>query len=964
MMSPAVSDPSPVRLDRRWLLAVLALAALYFASARLGLQLAMPGGHVAPLWPAAGVALAVIYLRGWRLWPGIWLGSCATNFWDFSERALGLPAALGVAALLALGASAAALAGAALLQRFLHGRNPLERLRDVGGFMALGGLAGCLPSATLGVAALGLTGIVPRAGFGTTWLTWWLGDVTGVFIVAPLLLAWMGSRPKTTPPNRLELAACFLALAGAGIWVFLANETGRPLAFLAVPPLVWAAARFGPRGAATALGLLALLAVWGTIHRAGPFNAVPRDDALLLLELFLAAITLTALGIAAIVAERTRAQLAQRQALGDLEARVAERTATLAQSEAQARAHLAEAQRARAALLSILEDERSAETRLRASEARFRAIFEQAPLGIAEGEIETGRFVAVNQRYADIVGYTRGELLTLNFKDYTHPDDLPANMAEFRRLATGQIKGFHLEKRYRRKDGSIVWANLTVVNLETEGHPSRHALVVIDDITERKRAEAAIRASEERLRIVTDNARVGLVIVDRERRYVYANATYARIFGVAADQIVGLRVADLLEREYEMQVRPRLDRAFQGERVAFELSRKVAGKEFFLSVRYQPMESEGEVTAVVAVVVDISDLINAERARAQSEARYRTLFECAPDGILITDTQGTVLAANPSLCRMLGCTREELIGQKPDRIVASAEIARVETALKEIADGAEHRREWRFRRKDDSTFPADVIATMMPDGSLLALTRDVTERKRAESALRDSAEQLRALAARVQAVREEERTRIAREIHDVLAQELTRLKIDLTWVAKRLVPPLEPTGQAAVAGRIGEALGQVDASISTVQRIATDLRPVILDSLGLLAAVEWMGEDFARRTGLVCHASVESGPAALERERATAIFRILQESLTNVARYAQASEVLVELSEAEGVVTLKVTDNGVGISRERAEDPRSIGLLGMKQRAHAFGGTVEITGRPGVGTTVVARLPSLPGGGP
>jgi signal transduction histidine kinase len=222
--------------------------------------------------------------------------------------------------------------------------------------------------------------------------------------------------------------------------------------------------------------------------------------------------------------------------------------------------------------------------------------------------------------------------------------------------------------------------------------------------------------------------------------------------------------------------------------------------------------------------------------------------------------------------------------------------------------------------------------------------------------LRLANEQLRALTVRNETIRENERTAIAREIHDVLAQDLTSLKIDLVWVAKRVAKPIDESARGAIAAQIADAVAQADAAITTVQRIATDLRPVILDSLGLAAAVEWQVEDFARRTGLGYRTRAPHGDSALSRECATAVFRILQESLTNIARHARATKIDVQWVEDPDVAQLTVADNGCGITAAQVADPRSIGLVGMRERAQAFGGSLEITSES-AGTTVRVRIP-------
>ena len=245
-----------------------------------------------------------------------------------------------------------------------------------------------------------------------------------------------------------------------------------------------------------------------------------------------------------------------------------------------------------------------------------------------------------------------------------------------------------------------------------------------------------------------------------------------------------------------------------------------------------------------------------------------------------------------------------------------------------------------------------------------ALVRKLEEKSRElgtrNEELRLVNEQLRALTARNETIREHERMTIAREIHDVLAQDLTRLKIDLIWVAKRAANPIDDQTRRAVAERIDDAVAQTDTAITTVQRIATELRPIILDSLGLPAAVEWQVEDFARRTGLTARTRAPQEESILSRECATAVFRILQESLTNIARYARATVIEVQFAEDSVDATLTVTDNGCGITAEQIANPRSIGLLGMRERAQAFGGTVTFTGVPGGGTTVRVRIPLEP----
>lgn len=228
-----------------------------------------------------------------------------------------------------------------------------------------------------------------------------------------------------------------------------------------------------------------------------------------------------------------------------------------------------------------------------------------------------------------------------------------------------------------------------------------------------------------------------------------------------------------------------------------------------------------------------------------------------------------------------------------------------------------------------------------------------SERKRAEGKLRESHEQLRALSIYLQYVREEERTRIAREVHDELGQALTSLKLDLAWLLGR-----QPPGQRPLHDKIKAMSRHIDTTIHTVRRIATELRPGILDDLGLVAALEWQANDFQGRTGIACDvASTLRDDAPLDADLNTAFFRIFQETLTNIMRHAGATRVVVRSHEEQGNVFLVVTDNGRGITAAEIHDTRSIGLVGMCERAALLGGEVTFRSEPGQGTTVTVRIP-------
>ncbi len=227
------------------------------------------------------------------------------------------------------------------------------------------------------------------------------------------------------------------------------------------------------------------------------------------------------------------------------------------------------------------------------------------------------------------------------------------------------------------------------------------------------------------------------------------------------------------------------------------------------------------------------------------------------------------------------------------------------------------------------------------------------DRRLAEVQLRESHQQLRALSVYLQHVREEERTRIAREVHDELGQALTGCKLDVSWIAHHL-----PRNQKELLQKAETLSANIDSTIQTVRRISTELRPGILDYLGLAAALEWQAQEFQSRTGIRCHVSTHLRGAPLDPELTTTFFRIFQETLTNVIRHAEATDVDVELKEDAARIILEVKDNGRGISREEISNPRSMGLLGMRERAALLGGNFKIQPlRGGKGTTACVAIP-------
>jgi signal transduction histidine kinase len=293
-----------------------------------------------------------------------------------------------------------------------------------------------------------------------------------------------------------------------------------------------------------------------------------------------------------------------------------------------------------------------------------------------------------------------------------------------------------------------------------------------------------------------------------------------------------------------------------------------------------------------------------------------------------------------------------------------------EFMIKQIATGGLVPYESIGLRKDGTKFPMEIRIREMEykDRNVrVGVILDITDRKRSEEKLRTSHLQLRALAGRLQKIREEERALIAREIHDEMGGGLTGLKMDLSWLLRKMDAANQSDERTNLIDKIHTSNALIDQMIRVVRRISTNLRPSVLDDLGLIAALEWQLSEFTSRTEIPHEFTTTCEYINMEKDTAIAVFRIFQEALTNMVRHARATKVVVFLHESERSLfgdeslILEIRDNGKGITEEEIMNPESLGLLGMKERVLAFGGELFINGEPDGGTALILKIPLIQG---
>ncbi len=345
--------------------------------------------------------------------------------------------------------------------------------------------------------------------------------------------------------------------------------------------------------------------------------------------------------------------------------------------------------------------------------------------------------------------------------------------------------------------------------------------------------------------------------------------------------------------------------------------------------------------------------------RKKFELRLRSVVETAPDGIISIDSQGKIILWNKGAERIFGYTANEVYGKNVSLVAPPRYLRALNQLMYNLSSTGKlshegETLEFSALRKDGSEFPVALTTAKWETREEVFFTgiiRDITEIRKITSELNKSHKQLRNLAAHLQSVREEERMKIAREIDDELGQTLTAHKMELSWFRETY------GDHKPIFDKAGSMLNTLNETIRSVRRICTDLWPSILDDFGLVDAMQWQADEFKKRTQIECVVEAEPEYIELDNELSTALFRIFQETLTNVLKHAKATKVTARLTLDNGNIILEVTDNGKGIENKHLSKPQSFGLLGMRERVYPWGGKVRVTGSKNKGTKVNITMP-------
>jgi len=484
---------------------------------------------------------------------------------------------------------------------------------------------------------------------------------------------------------------------------------------------------------------------------------------------------------------------------------------------------------------------------------------------------------------------------------------------------------------------------------------------------DRAQIQRALANVEARVGGILESAMDAIITIDSTQRIVQFNAAAERVFLWPRGAVLGQPLDRLLPERYRGRHRHDVERFAatattsrgMGEQTVL-YGLRANGEEFPIEASISQHEEDGRKLLTV-ILRDVSKRLATEQQAARDEARLRGILDSAMDAIITVAEDQRVVLFNKAAEEVFRCPREEAIGAPLDWFIPQRFRANHRNLVRDFgATGASSRRMGHARvvmglRRDGGEFPIEASISQVVEGGhrlYTVILRDVTERVAADEALRRSQAEVHELAVAASNAREQEKSRIARELHDELGQALTALKIDTTWLREHL-------GGAApdVQHKLRAMQVLLDGTVAAARRISSELRPLMLDDLGLTAAAEWLTQNFSNRTGLPCELVLGAGDLDLPDPYATAVFRVLQESLTNVTKHAEATQVEVTLERGDGEVVLTVRDNGRGFATGDPRNPGSYGLVGLRERALLVGGRVSVDSSPGEGTRVELRIP-------
>jgi PAS domain S-box-containing protein len=619
-------------------------------------------------------------------------------------------------------------------------------------------------------------------------------------------------------------------------------------------------------------------------------------------------------------------------------------------------------------------ERRRTEDMLREREERLRSLFNHQIVGMAVTSPEK-RWLEVNDTWCQMMGYSREELAGLDWATLTHPEDLPADLEQFGRILSGKSDRYQLEKRFIRKDGTVLYAEVSVGCVRRPDGSPEYIVGLAANISERKRAEELLRESEERFRTIFENAGLGMALVDWQGYPVKCNPALQKMLGFTENELSNMVFTEFTHPD-DVDLDWRLySELVTGKRDKYEIEKryiKKDGQVMWGQLTVSQVKNKDGTPAkyMVGMVEDITERKRAEEQLRRSEERYRSLIEATSEKVW-TAQAGPGAVEVASWREFTGQTAEEardnwLAAVHPD------DREQTKTAwLNFLKKGGVYDEQYRLRRRDGEYRWLSVrgVPVRERDGRIrewIGTFKDITERKRTERELRaahdrltkELAERTRAeaeivrLSERLIKAQEEERTRIAGELHDHLSQQIAGLGIALSNI-KRQIPEHRREGR----NQAERAYDRLLALGEGIRQLSHELHPAIIEHSGLVPALESYCTEFESRTNVSVTVQAEGQFDDLSANTRLGVYRIAQEALHNIWKHSGVKEAGIYLAHAGERVQMRVSDRGAGFDPAQPSKEVGLGLISMRERARLLGGTFTVESSAGRGTTITVDIP-------
>jgi len=573
---------------------------------------------------------------------------------------------------------------------------------------------------------------------------------------------------------------------------------------------------------------------------------------------------------------------------------------------------------------------------------------------------EQSKFLLVNDAFCTLFNFSRADIIGKTLAEEIPQDQIEVFLRIDKEVIATGIENIN-EELLTVKDGETLTISTRKTRFIDESG-NKFLIATIRDITQRRYAEIALKESEEKYRTLSESSLDYIMRYDKAGHHLYMNK--------AALEISGLNESDVIGKTHQEAGFDAVQSVFWEEKINYVFETGLSVHEQFewesikglvyLDWRLSPEFDENRnVISALGVSRDITDIKLAENAIIashekvkESEEKYRTLVEQASDAIFITDPAGNFITVNESACKLANCTEKEMMQMSINDFVSLLELEKNPFHYKELSNGEVVTTEREMLAKGDKKITVEITAKQLVNENLLIFVRDITEKKLAQKQILKTSEELRLLMQHLQNVREEERKRIGREIHDDLGQQLTAIKMYAAWIDKRI-----PEDNPAIKEKITGIIELLDSSNMSIRKILNELRFGVLDNDGLIDGLKWLCKQFEQTTSIELVFTTNLNKVKASEQTAICVYRILQESLNNITKHAEAKKVMIDIHVTANILTMVIADDGKGFQMEKLRTVNSFGILGMKERVSAAEGEFKLESVKGAGTRLKIAIP-------